>query len=65
MYTAYMKTLLIETTCCKSDEVAALFCMKIHKYYRNSDQFSNPFCLNIGTKYHVIPHTDIGQLTCE
>ena len=38
---------------CKSDEVTALYPMKIHQVSRNSDQFTKPFCPKIGTKYHV------------
>ena len=44
--------------CCKSDEVSALYPTKIHQVLRDSDQFSNRFCLNIGTKYHGIPHRE-------
>ena len=46
--------------CCESVEVSAPYRMKIKKKYkRNSDQFSNPFCPNIGTKYNAILRRDV------
>ena len=35
--------------------------MKIHGIYRNNDEYSYPFCSNIGAKYHVILHRVLGR----
>ena len=46
--------------CCGSEEVSAPYRKKIYTTYeRNSDQYSDPFGPNIGTKYHVILHRDV------
>ena len=30
--------------------------MKIRRVIKQNDKYSDPFCPNIGAKYHVIPH---------